>query len=546
MGYRSLNQSSFFDPEFACPTSIEEGTVEWLLARHRSKLFPDWLFNGWRGESRLGRKAWPPKVLMTLLLLRFTEEGISRRASCRRANTDVGWRAAMGLNLDVLPPDEKTIRDFEKFLSQRHPEAGVSRFVLFHEHLVRLCKAADVLEEERIWMTDSTPMWCYGAVVDTVRMIGRGIGAVTRRYAEGTRRPVDQLADQWGVEWMLAPSIKGAFEIDWKDKEARSEVISKLAGKAVEVAQEVRQNLQQVRRGKRKKLLKLCRHLMSILDQNLEVDAQGDWQIARGVASGRIISLHDPQARHGHKSSSKKFNGFKLHILGDAVSGLIVSLAVTPGNVHDGQPAPRLIKRAKRLCGSMHRLLGDTAYGGAQLRAKTEKLEGVNILAPPPRGTQHDQLGKAAFEVDVDEGKAICPNGVVSEDMAFVSYGDGSQRAPRFLWPRQTCEQCPLADQCKAPKKKRNSRMVFHPYEAKLRQLRAEWEEPETREAYKQRSQGERLVSEMVRRGARDAMAWGLGSAQLQAYVIAMVNNLSLLAKRLAMDDGLDTPPAVA
>jgi len=546
VGYRSLKQSSFFDPEFACPTCIEEGTVEWLLARHRSKLLPDWLFEGWRGENRLGRKAWPPKVLMTLLILRFTEEGISRRASCRRANTDVRWRAAMGLNLDVKPPDEKTIRDFEKFLSQRHSEAGVSRFVLFHEHIVRLCKAADVLEEERIWMTDSTPMWCYGAVVDTVRMIGRGVGAVTRRYAEGTRRPVDQLAQQWGVEWIFAPSIKGAFEIDWKDKQARSEVIGQLAGKAVEIVERVRQDLSNVRRGKRKKLLKLCRHLMTIVDQNLEVDEQGCWQIAHGVAANRLITLHDPQARHGHKSSSKKFNGFKLHLLGDAVSGLIVSLAVTPGNVHDGQPAPRLIKRAKRLCDSMHLLLGDTAYGGARLREETKKLQGVHILAPPPKGTQHDGLGKAAFEIDVDKGEAICPNGVVSKDMAFVSYGDGSHRGPRFLWPRQTCEQCPFADRCKAPKKKRNSRMVFHPNEATLRQARTEWEDPETRRAYKKRSQGERLVSEMVRRGGRNAMAWGLGSAQLQAYIIAMANNLSLLAKRLAMDDGPDTLPAAA
>ena len=546
MGYRSLKQSSFFNPEFACPTCIDKGTMAWLLARHRSKLFPEWLFKGARGESRRGRKAWPPRVLMTLVLLRFTEPDISRRGSCRRANTDAQWRAAMGLNLDVKPPDEKTVREFEAFLRERHPEAGVARFVLFHEHIVRLCQRDDLLEDEPIWVTDSTPMWCYGAVVDTVRLIGRAVTSVVRRYAEGRRKRAEQVADQWGVDWMFAPSIKGAFEIDWADADERSEVISHMAGKAVEAVEEVRRNLESVRRGKRKRLLKLCRRLMTIIEQNLEVDSDGHWQVARGVATDRIISLHDPEARHGRKSSSKTFNGFKLHLLGDAVSGLILSVAVTPGNVHDGQPAPRLIKRAKRLCTSMHRLLGDTAYGGAQLREESEQLEGVKILAPPPNGTQHDGLGKADFEVDIEQGRATCPRGVVSEEMAYVSYGDGSRRAPRFLWPRETCQQCPLAEQCKAPKTQRNSRMVFHPNESKLRQVRAEWNRPETRREYRKRSQGERLVNEMVRRGGREAMAWGIGSAQLQAYVIAMANNLSLLAQRLAADGTPDKMPIVA
>jgi len=143
MPRRSLKQSSFFDPEFVCPSCLEEGTVPWLLARFRSKLFPEWLFEGWRGEGRRGRKAWPPEVLMTLILLRFGGEEISRRGSCRRARTDAKWRAAMGLNFDVAPPDEKTVRNFEKFLRGRHAEAGARRIVLFHEHVVRLCKCAE-------------------------------------------------------------------------------------------------------------------------------------------------------------------------------------------------------------------------------------------------------------------------------------------------------------------------------------------------------------------------------------------------------------------
>jgi hypothetical protein len=87
---------------------------------------------------------------------------------------------------------------------------------------------------------------------------------------------------------------------------------------------------------RRAKLLKLYRHLMLVIEQNLEAGPEGGLQVAKRVAADMLISLGDPQARHGRTSKSRTFKGFKLHVLGDAISGLIVSLAVTPGNIHDG------------------------------------------------------------------------------------------------------------------------------------------------------------------------------------------------------------------
>lgn len=123
MPLRSLSQSSFFDPEFAAPGCLVPGTMPWVLARHRRLLFPAWLFGGWRGSER-GRNAWPSSVLMTMVLLRWEEEGMSRLASVRRAQTDLAWRAAMGLALDHMVPSERTLRDFEAFMRAPHPRSG--------------------------------------------------------------------------------------------------------------------------------------------------------------------------------------------------------------------------------------------------------------------------------------------------------------------------------------------------------------------------------------------------------------------------------------
>ena len=52
-----------------------------------------------------------------------------------------------------------------------------------------------------------------------------------------------------------------------------------------------------------------------------------DW-----VSRDRMMSVHDPEMRHGHKSSSRRFDGHKAAIVVDTGSQLITAVAVLPGN----------------------------------------------------------------------------------------------------------------------------------------------------------------------------------------------------------------------
>ncbi len=65
--------------------------------------------------------------------------------------------------------------------------------------------------------------------------------------------------------------------------------------------------------------------------------------IARRVAKDRILSTVDPDARHGRKSTARRFDGYKGHTAVDPDSELITATAVTPANTADAQPAPELI-----------------------------------------------------------------------------------------------------------------------------------------------------------------------------------------------------------
>lgn len=67
------------------------------------------------------------------------------------------------------------------------------------------------------------------------------------------------------------------------------------------------------------------------------------FRIARRVAEDRVISTVDPEARHGHKTASRGFDGYKGHIAIDPDSEIITATEVTAGNVGDAVPAPALI-----------------------------------------------------------------------------------------------------------------------------------------------------------------------------------------------------------
>ena len=53
--------------------------------------------------------------------------------------------------------------------------------------------------------------------------------------------------------------------------------------------------------------------LAAVVGQDLEQASDGSFRIARKVAADRVISVVDPDARHGHKTSARGFDGYKGH-----------------------------------------------------------------------------------------------------------------------------------------------------------------------------------------------------------------------------------------
>ena len=56
-----------------------------------------------------------------------------------------------------------------------------------------------------------------------------------------------------------------------------------------------------------------------------------------------MISVVDPDARHGHKSSARGFDGYKGHASVDPDSELVTATTATAGNLGDAAAAPQLL-----------------------------------------------------------------------------------------------------------------------------------------------------------------------------------------------------------
>ncbi len=288
-----------------------------------------------------------------------------------------------------------------------------------------------------------------------------------------------------------------------------------------------------------------CEALLKVITDDLEMNEAGQLVIVRRRTPNRIVSITDPDARSGRKSKEQPFKGFKLNVIGDLLSGLIVGVQVFPGHLGEGLPGVQLLARAQLLGLRLQRVLADSAYGGTPVRLAARAL-GVEMVAPPPGipKKKGQAIQKHEFAIDFDLGSATCPAGHTTSVRRSVK-GSGGPR-DEYRWPYRTCRGCPLRENC-APKipaepKRRGrpplgKRLLLHSDEQELRAARADWAEPAIQKEYRRRGEGESLIARMVRYGARQARAFGLANANLQAHAIAMTANIALLARRLLLHE---------
>jgi hypothetical protein len=252
--------------------------------------------------------------------------------------------------------------------------------------------------------------------------------------------------------------------------------------------------------------------------------------IRQGVAPDRIISVHDPEMRHGRKSASNLFDGYKSSVVVDTESRLILAIEVFPGNSPDNKDALKLVRQAEANTGAtVGKAIGDCAYGDGTTRQQFDEA-GIILSAKVPSSPSGDAFPKSRFQLDLTNRIATCPTGQTTTDFDYAWHRDGRTLRARFS--KEACGRCPERDAClrKTDKTRGMGRtVVCHPQEHLLQAARLHQASPEFKDDIKARQVVEHQQARLVQLGLRQSRYFGRIKTKFQATMIAILVNLTLL-----------------
>ena len=412
-----------------------------FLARQRDELFHDEDFAGLYCRNN-GRPSVPPSLLATALVLQ-AYDGVSDDEATRRAAFDLQWKVALSVELDVRPFAKSTLQEFRaqlivhdqtRAIFQRSLEVAKRRGVWKKGHAPQ--------ERQHMKLAlDTTHILGRGAVKDSYNLLADGIVQVLRALAKLTSCELTELAEEVGcARYVHGSSLKGSADVDWTDMKARQRFLAEIVGDAEQLLELVRGTRSDLTKDspEDQELVAAAGMLARILAQDIERDENGP-RLKRGVAPDRLISVHDPEMRHGRKSRSQRFNGHKAQIAVDTDSQLITAVEVLPGNAPDSERALDVVEASEAATGcEAVEVIGDCAYGAGETRAEFA-ASGRTLVAKVPEIQNQGYFAKTDFQIDLEAGTCTCPNNQTTSDLRLLKGGGGM-----FVFATETCAACPV------------------------------------------------------------------------------------------------------
>jgi hypothetical protein len=499
-----------------CDAAVRKDSIYALLHRERDRLFPDEFFADLFAD--VGRRSVPPSVVATVMVLQRLE-GLSDREAVERFTFDARWRYAAGLG--GYDGEGPTSFVHTVLVDMRERLRRSKRRDRVFEVTRSTAAAAGLVGRRRV--LDSTPLYDAVATMDTVTLMRsalRGLLAVAGPL-EAALRAACTSGDEY------ADAAKP--QIDWEDAAARDALIDSRACDAFACLA----LLEGERLGP--EVSRAAELLAAVVGQDLEQGDDGGFRIARRVAPDRIISTVDPEARHGHKTDARSFDGYKGHIAIDPDAEVITSMSVTAGNVGDAAVAVELLEDCLGLDGAEGEsdvtdqaepveVYGDSAYGAGSVLSGLDRAGALAMVKVAAATARQGLFTKDAFVIDVAARTVTCPNQVT---VAYKLRANGLGRV-RF---KAACVGCRLRPQCTISLSGRA--VEIGPYEAHLAAGRQRQRDAGWKERYRAtRPKVERKLAHLMRRrhGGRRARVRGRWRVAQDFLWLGAAVNLARLA----------------
>ena len=542
LGERS-DQRGLWEADRLYLDHVGRDTFYGMLASLRGRLFRDAEFAEFYCPDNGGDSV-PPSLLATALLLQ-SHDKVSDAEAKARADFDIRWKVALGIEIEDRPFAKSTLQVFRAQLILHDKVREV------FEGSLRLARESGYLQKRGMKVAlDTTNILGRGAVKDTCNLLADGIVKLLRALAQLKGINVGQWAKSQGYHRYLGSSVKGEAAIDWADRQARAGLLAGIVGdgdRLLELSRQAQGELPEDS-AERQRIVDAAELLGRLLLQDVERTDDGV-SLKDGVSRDRMMSVHDPEMRHGHKSSSRRFDGHKAAIVVDD-SQLITAVEVLPGNAPDNLGALELVEASEANTGvTVEEAMGDAAYGDGDTR-QTFADAGRTLIARVPGRPNRSHFPKEDFRIDLESGSCTCPAGQVTR--TIVPAGRRTDQTGRtyrleaFRFDAAVCGECPLRSQCLAAKPGTGRTVRLHPQEALLQQARALQHSEAFAEYRQRRVVVEHRLARLVQLGIRQSRYCERAKTRFQLYLAATVANLTLVAAKAGLTGETGSGPPSA
>ena len=482
---RSETQRDLLDVESVAGHLLKPGSVFAFLAAHRRELFPDEMFADLFPSGR-GRPSVPADVMAAVIMLQALQ-GLSDAETVDAVTFDLRWKAACGLPVAAGGFHPTTLTYWRRRL------AASDRPNRIFDAVREVIAQTGVLTGKTRRALDSTVLEDAVATQDTVTQLIAAIRRV-RRQVPGAGAVVTAHCTAHDYDDPGKPAIA------WDDEQARAVLVDALVGDAHRLLGHLPDGELGPKAAEAVALLAL------VAGQDVEPaddsdGTDGRWQIARRVAEDRIISVHDPDARHAHKTVSRRQDGFKAHLAVEPNTGLITGCQLTAAAGPDASEATigaELLARepttGEPATGEPGRwqVLADSAYGTGDLLAELAYAGHEAIIKPwPIRPPVPGGFTIDDFTVDEATRVATCPAG-------HTRPITGSRQVVFGV----LCRGCPLRARCTTSRTGRSLKLRDH--DALTRTHRRRAADPAFQALYRQhRPMAERSIAWLTRGNRR-------------------------------------------
>jgi hypothetical protein len=353
----------------------------------------------------------PPAMLCMVILLQGYV-GASDAEAVELAVMDRRWQVVLDcLDVEEAPFAQGTLQAFrERMVEHEFDRVLLERTVALVRDGVATTTQGQQLSKAVRVAIDSRPLVGAGRVEDTINLLGHAARNIVAAVSKITGRAPEDVCRRAGIPLLLSPSIKAGLDIDWSDPRQKATAIQIVEQQVGSLQRWVERHLDDALESPLRPYIEA---IAAVREQDLERTKDGV-QIRQGVAPERRISIEDGEMRHGRKSRSKRFDGYKEHIARDVDMPAIIACAVTPANRPEEEGAAPIAHDINLQGFRIDEVHIDRAYVNSPLVSAVLKAGGA-VLAKPwaLRALKPGMFSKADFRIDLRAKTITCPAGEV-------------------------------------------------------------------------------------------------------------------------------------